>query len=215
MENQERRVAHERFAPSPSKFMKHVLNIPPSRFHASSWNALPSLGVIWAEFCAEHGFLPSSAARCSIFFFDEYLNELKNFLVAPTEAHASIVLGLVAASVLLLIFVYTLAVAAVTDLALGHHRQWGLFSIHIGHQEGRLYAATLRFFLLMIIFIAAAYLIILGIKTARLGYIVQYAVEAGLLMVLANDSAAPGLSSACGRDGRNARRHPTQVLEAF
>ena len=124
---------------------------------------------------------------CAIFYslFNEYMVELQGFLTAPTEAHASMVLGLVAASVLLLLFVYTLTLAAVTDLALGHHRQGGVFSIRIGHQEGRLYAASLRLLLLMTILIAAAYLIILGIRTAGFGHTAQYALEMGIAGTLA------------------------------
>jgi hypothetical protein len=123
---------------------------------------------------------------CAMFYFlfNEYMAELESYLAAPTEAHASIVLGLASASVLMLLFVYTLALGAVVDLALGHQRQRGLFSIRIGHQEGRLYAASLRFLLLMIVLAAAAYLLVLGIKTARLGYIVEYAAEFGIAAIL-------------------------------
>ena len=124
---------------------------------------------------------------CAIFYslFNEYMVELQGFLAAPTEAHASIVLGLVAASVLLLLFVYTLALAAVTDLALGHYRPGGIFSIRIGHQEGRLYAASLRLLLLMTILFAAAYLILLGIRSAGLGVITQIVLEVGIAGTLA------------------------------
>ena len=114
------------------------------------------------------------------FFFGEYTIKLDGFLEAPTQAHASILLGLVSISVLLLLFVATLAVAAVTNLVLGHHQRSGLFSIHIGYQEFRLYAASVRLLLLMITLLALASLIGWAIQGTTLGY----AVEAGIVAIL-------------------------------
>ena len=114
------------------------------------------------------------------FFFGEYTIKLEGFLAAPTQAHASILLGLFSISVLLLLFVVTLAVAAVTNLALGDDRKSGLFSIRISYQEFRLYAAWVRLLLLMITLIALASLIGWAIQGGALGY----AVETGIVAIL-------------------------------
>ena len=112
-----------------------------------------------------------------------YLHELQRFLISPTDAHASIVLALTAVAVLIMLFIYNIALAAVTDLALGHVGPPAL--IKLGHPEYRLYAASLRFVLMMVIPIAMGTIICIELQRIVPGLlpIAEVLVVAGLLVL--------------------------------
>ena len=79
--------------------------------------------------------------------FAAYLQNLESFLRISNDAHASIVLVLAGLASLVLVFVYSVTLAPVTDLALGREQEGAL--PRIGNREYRLYAALLRFLLVM------------------------------------------------------------------
>lgn len=130
--------------------------------------------------------LPSIAAS-GLFYItlNLYLGELETFLNAPSEARAAVVLGLVSAAFLLQLLLYMLAVAAVSRLALGQKNPGSWFSLRLGHQEGRLYAASLRFMLLMFVLVAAAWLTLFGLGKVGASPVVQDVAGALLVAVLA------------------------------
>ncbi len=76
-----------------------------------------------------------------------YLWELRAFMAAPSRAHASFALAVSCLAVLLLLFLYAVVLSAVLKLRLG--RESGPHMLQLDHQVYRLYAALLRFVLLM------------------------------------------------------------------
>jgi hypothetical protein len=87
-----------------------------------------------------------------------YLSELLRFLGAPDPRVASFALGILAAGVFLSLFCYAIAVAAITNLALGkvERRRW--FHFGAERQEWRVYAAYMRFLLLLGLVFISVYL---------------------------------------------------------
>src|SRR6266567_2279526 len=79
-----------------------------------------------------------------------YLSELLRFLGAPDPRVASFALGILAAGIFLSLFCYAIAVAAISNLVLGkveRRRPW--FHFGAERQEWRVYAAYMRFLLLL------------------------------------------------------------------
>ena len=87
-----------------------------------------------------------------------YLSELLRFLGAPDPRVASLALGILAAGIFLSLFCYAIAVAAITNLALGkvERRRW--FHFGAERQEWRVYAAYMRFLLLLGLVFVSVYL---------------------------------------------------------
>src|SRR5258708_6471271 len=87
-----------------------------------------------------------------------YLAELLRFLGAPDPRVASFALGILAAGIFLSLFCYAIAVAAITNLALGkvERRRW--FHFGAQRQEWRVYAAYMRFLLLLGVVFISVYL---------------------------------------------------------
>lgn len=86
---------------------------------------------------------------------DAYLAELQIFFDAPTDRHASLVLGLATAGLLAILFLHAVVSAAVCELEFGKTSRAGWPYFHITRQEWRLYAALLRFLLVVLVYIAA------------------------------------------------------------
>lgn len=112
-----------------------------------------------------------------------YLASLEHYLQVPTDAHASIVLAVAGLSALVLLFVYALILAAICDLALGHPPPRR--PVPMGHQEWRLYAALLRFGLVMIVLVILACVAdaLLTRVLPGIGVFFATAVGAGLLLL--------------------------------
>src|SRR5258706_5550960 len=87
-----------------------------------------------------------------------YLSELLQFLGAPNPRVASFALGILAAGIFLSLFCYAIAVTAITDLALGRIEQRSWFHFRAERQEWRVYAAYMRFLLLLSLVLVSVYL---------------------------------------------------------
>lgn len=88
-----------------------------------------------------------------------YLSELLLFLQAPDPRVASFALGVLAAGIFLSLFCYAIAVVAVADLVLGKapKRPWNAFKAQ--RREWRVYAAYMRFLLLLSMVFVSVYLL--------------------------------------------------------
>ena len=78
-----------------------------------------------------------------------YFEHLLIYLANPDPRVASLALGLLAASVFLALFFWSIAVAAITNLALGVEAPQTWLYVRARRQEWRLYAGYLRFLLLL------------------------------------------------------------------
>src|SRR6266567_3139398 len=87
-----------------------------------------------------------------------YLSELLQFLGAPNPRVASFALGILAAGIFLSLFCYAIAVTAITNLALGKIEQGPWFHFRVERQEWRVYAAYMRFLLLLSLVFVSVYL---------------------------------------------------------
>ena len=88
-----------------------------------------------------------------------YLSELLRFLGAPDPRVASFALGMLAAGIFLSLFCYAIAVAAISNLVLGkvkRRRPW--FHFGAERHEWRVYAAYMRFLLLLGLVFVSVYL---------------------------------------------------------
>lgn len=83
-----------------------------------------------------------------------YLSELRSYLGLPSDRSGSIILGLVAAGLLLLLLLHATLTSAVATLAMGRTED-GQSYFRAKRREWRLYAANLRV-LLVIVFLVAA-----------------------------------------------------------
>jgi hypothetical protein len=78
-----------------------------------------------------------------------YLLELRQFIAAPNPRVASLALGTLAAGVFLALLCYAVAIAAISNLAMGIHARKGWLHFRLQRQEWRLYAGYLRFLLVL------------------------------------------------------------------
>jgi len=78
-----------------------------------------------------------------------YLSELLQFLGAPNPRVASFALGILAAGIFLSLFCYAIAVVSITNLALGKAGRRAWFHVRAERQTWRVYAAYMRFLLLL------------------------------------------------------------------
>ena len=87
-----------------------------------------------------------------------YLSELLQFLGAPNPRVASFALGILAAGIFLSLFCYAIAVVAITNLALGKVEPGAWFHFRAERQVWRVYAAYMRFLLLLSLVFISVYL---------------------------------------------------------
>ena len=78
-----------------------------------------------------------------------YFTELLRYLANPAPEIASLALGLLALGVFVALFFWSVAIAAVTNLALGEAAPHTWLHLRARRQEWRLYAGYLRFLLLI------------------------------------------------------------------
>ena len=88
-----------------------------------------------------------------------YLSELLQFLGTPNPRVASFALGILAAGIFLSLFCYAIAVTAITNLALGKVEQGPWLHFRVERQEWRVYAAYMRFLLLLSLVFVSVYLL--------------------------------------------------------
>ena len=111
----------------------------------------PALRLLW---------LPILAAGVVLYLcLSVYLSKLLLFLSAPDPHTASLALGILAAGIFSSLFCYAIAVGAIADLALGKAPKTAWLHFRAERQEWRLYAAYLRFLLLLMVVFVAVYLI--------------------------------------------------------
>jgi hypothetical protein len=79
---------------------------------------------------------------------EAYLVQLEWYLRNPNDREASVVLGLIAAGILLGLFLHSVLIIAVAELALRGPSERGWLKFRVRRQEWRLYAATLRFLMI-------------------------------------------------------------------
>src|SRR5205085_2663810 len=104
--------------------------------------------------------LPIIAAGLVLYAcLDSYLTDLLRFLASPNPRIATLALGVLAAGIFLPLFFYAAAVAAASNLALGKKAKNARFNFKIERQEWRLYAAYLRFLLLLCVVFISVYLL--------------------------------------------------------
>jgi hypothetical protein len=87
-----------------------------------------------------------------------YLSELMTFISSADPRAASLALGALTAGLFVSVFISSMVVSAVADLALGNRAKHGWLQFKAGRQEWRVYAAYLRFLLLATGFFSAVYL---------------------------------------------------------
>ena len=105
-------------------------------------------------------FLPIIAAGVVLYAcLASYLAQLLLFLASPNPQVATLALGVLAAGIFLPLFFYAVAVAAATNLALGKKTGNTGVTFKIERQEWRLYAAYLRFLLLLCVVLVSVYLL--------------------------------------------------------
>jgi hypothetical protein len=104
--------------------------------------------------------LPIIAAGLVLYAcLDSYLAELLRFLASPNPRVATLALGVLAAGIFLPLFFYAAVVAAASNLALGKKAKNARLNFKIERQEWRLYAAYLRFLLLLCVVFVSVYLL--------------------------------------------------------
>lgn len=98
---------------------------------------------------------PCLAGALSIYgFFSVYMWELQAYLSNPQDSVGSRVLGIAALALLVLVFLHSLVVARVAQLALGADGAKGEF-LGISRAEWRLYTANLKFCIVLLFLILA------------------------------------------------------------
>ena len=88
-----------------------------------------------------------------------YLSQLLQFLGTPNPRVASFALGILAAGIFLSLFCYAIAVTAITNMALGKIERRPWFHFPAERQVWRVFAAYMRFLLLLSVVFIAVYLL--------------------------------------------------------
>ena len=115
-------------------------------FQFVSRNAAPIVRRIW---------IPCLAGALSIYgFFSAYMWELQAYLSNPQDSVGSRVLGIAALALLVLVFLHSLVVARIAQLALGLTATKGDF-LGVSRAEWRLYTANLQFCIVVLFFVLA------------------------------------------------------------
>jgi hypothetical protein len=99
--------------------------------------------------------LPCLAGAISIYgFFFAYMMELQSYLSHPQDSVGSRVLGIAALALLVLVFLHSLVVGRIAQLALGMAATKGDF-LGVTRAEWRLYTGNLQFCIVLLFFILA------------------------------------------------------------
>lgn len=110
-------------------------------FHFVRRNAAPIVRRIW---------IPCLAGALSIYgFFSAYMWELQAYLSNPQDSVGSRVLGIAALALLVLVFLHSVVVARITQLALGIGATKGDL-LGVSRAEWRLYTANLQFCIVLL-----------------------------------------------------------------
>ena len=138
-----------------------------------------------------------------------YLTELVRYLGDPSDRIASLVLGLATAGLLVTLFMHSIIVSAVASLALGLEESgWKYFQA--GRRAWRLYAANLRFMLVIAVFIAAVLVgeAVMGRLAATAGsiWIADIAMGVGLYWLAVRFAFLIAPIAVAKRDGEILRR---------
>lgn len=88
-----------------------------------------------------------------------YVSELIAFISTGDARAASVALGALAAGLFLCVFFVAIAVSSVIDLMLRNRRAQGWIHLHPARQDWRIYAAYLRFLLVLCGYFSAVYLV--------------------------------------------------------
>jgi hypothetical protein len=104
-------------------------------------------------------FLPLVAFAAALYFsIAAYLSELVQFIASGDPHAASVALAALTAGIMLTTFCGAVGVSSVVDVALGRASRKTIFQFRTGRQTWRLYAAYLRFLLVIAGFLSADYL---------------------------------------------------------
>jgi len=120
-----------------------------------------------------------------------YVSELIAFISSGDARAASVALGALAAGIFLCVFFAAIAVSSVTDLILGRQSARGWIHLHPARQDWRLYAAYLRFLLVLSGYLSAIYLLCalalpaLGAGRTTIGIVSVSAAIAGFYILFA------------------------------
>ena len=120
-----------------------------------------------------------------------YVSELIAFISNGDARAASVALGALTAGIFLCMFFVAIAVSSVTDLILGRRSARGWIHLHPARQDWRLYAAYLRFLLVLSGYISAVYLVCalalpaLGAGRATIGIVSVTAAISGFYVLFA------------------------------
>lgn len=110
-------------------------------FHFVRRNAVPIVRRIW---------FPCLAGAMAIYgFFAAYMWELQAYLSNPQDSVGSRVLGIAALALLVLVFLHSLVVARIAQLALGIPPTKGDF-LGVSRADWRLYTANLQFCIMLL-----------------------------------------------------------------
>jgi len=120
-----------------------------------------------------------------------YVSELIAFISSGDARAASVALGALAAGIFLCMFFAAIAVSSVTDLMLRNRQVEGWIHLHPARQDWRLYAAYLRFLLVVCGYLSAVYLVCalglpaLGAGRTTIGLVSVLAALAGFYVLFA------------------------------
>lgn len=120
-----------------------------------------------------------------------YITELIAFIATGDARAASVALGALTAGVFLCMFFSALAVSAVVNLMLRNQRAQGWIRLHPARQDWRLYAAYMRFLLLLSGYFSAVYLVCalalpaVGLGRTTIGIVAFSAATAGFYALFA------------------------------
>ena len=120
-----------------------------------------------------------------------YVSELIAFIASGDARAASVALGALTAGIFLCMFFVAIAVSSVVDLILGKRRSGGWIHLHPARQDWRLYAAYLRFLLVLSGYLSAVYLVCalalpaVGASRTTIGVVSVSAAIAGFYVLFA------------------------------
>lgn len=120
-----------------------------------------------------------------------YVSQLIAFISSGDARAASVALGALAAGIFLCMFFVAIAVSSVTDLILRKRATRGWIHLHPARQDWRLYAASLRFLLVLSGYLSAVYLACalvlpaLGAGRTTIGLVSVLAAIAGFYILFA------------------------------
>lgn len=121
-----------------------------------------SYAFLFREFRPLAQFLVAPLAATGVVIYASlwaYVSELIAFISSGDARAASVALGALAAGIFLCMFFIAIAVSSVVDLILRKRPAHGWIHLHPARQDWRLYAAYLRFLLVLSGYLSAVYLV--------------------------------------------------------